>query len=251
MKVYIRKYNSWFGPYQLAEKLCFWAEDIEDEYGFKRKPDWVHDFGEWLAHGNITPETPVGEVTDWNKDRPHTFLYKFLLWVDSVKRKIPRAYVNIDRWDTWNMDSTLAEIIVPMLKQLRDTKHGSPIVDMEDVPEHMRTTSTEEYDYQQTFDFYNEDEYVEHYQYNIHDRWNWVLNEMIFAFEHLLDDTWEDKYRTGEHQLLWEKLPDGTSKMIYGPDNTYKCDYDGIQKVEDRMKNGFRLFGKYYRGLWD
>jgi len=29
------------------------------------------------------------------------------------------------------------------------------------------------------------------------------------------------------------------------------CDYDAIEKVEKRIQNGFRLFGKYYQALWD
>ena len=37
----------------------------------------------------------------------------------------------------------------------------------------------------------------------------------------------------------------------HGPNHTYECDYDGMKKVYDRMDNGFRLFGTYYRGLWD
>jgi len=39
--------------------------------------------------------------------------------------------------------------------------------------------------------------------------------------------------------------------MKDGPKHTYKCDYDGMEIVHNRMKNGFRLFGKYYQGLWD
>jgi hypothetical protein len=42
-----------------------------------------------------------------------------------------------------------------MLKQLKETKHGSPFTDMEDVPEHLRGTTTEDWDDQLTFDFYN------------------------------------------------------------------------------------------------
>ena len=38
------------------------------------------------------------------------------------------------------MDHTLANIILPMLKQLQATKHGSPMVDIEDVPEELRIT---------------------------------------------------------------------------------------------------------------
>jgi len=39
--------------------------------------------------------------------------------------------------------------------------------------------------------------------------------------------------------------------MEYGPNHTYVCDYDGIQKVYERIDNGLRLFGKYFRHLWD
>ena len=37
--------------------------------------------------------------------------------------------IQIDRYDTWNMDHTLALIVLPMLKQLKKEKHGSPMVD--------------------------------------------------------------------------------------------------------------------------
>ena len=42
--------------------------------------------------------------------------------------------VRIDDFDTWSMDHTLAPIILPMLIQLKETKHGSPKVDDADVP---------------------------------------------------------------------------------------------------------------------
>ena len=41
------------------------------------------------------------------------------------------------------------------------------------------------------------------------------------------------------------------STMEDGPNHTWKCDYDGMNKVNERINNGLRLFGKYYRGLWD
>jgi len=61
MKVYIGPYKNWFGPYQLAETLCFWAKKEKDEYGFERTPDWVHNFGEWLAHGSVEPDPTPGQ----------------------------------------------------------------------------------------------------------------------------------------------------------------------------------------------
>jgi hypothetical protein len=84
---------------------------------------------------------------------------------------------------------------------------------------------------------------------------------MIFAFDHKINREWEDAYRSGEHDMLWvpvdkdgNEVPKGDHQffqMKRGPNDTYKCDYDGIQEVEKRIQNGFRLFGKYYSGLWD
>jgi YD repeat-containing protein len=153
------------------------------------------------------------------------------------------------------MDHTLAPIILPMLKQLKATKHGSGFIDMEDVPEYMRTTETEDYEDQQCFDFYHEDK--EERKYNIHHRYEWALDEMIFAFEHLVDDSWEDKYSNGEMDHYSEpcKWDEDGKPTLYtfkeGPNHTYTCDYDGLKKEWDRVDNGLRLFGKYFRTLWD
>jgi len=35
-----------------------------------------------------------------------------------------------------------------------------------------------------------------------------------------------------------------------GPNDTFNWDYAGMQKVYDRMDNGFKLFGIHYRNLW-
>ena len=252
MKVYIGKYRNWFGPYQLAEVLCFWAKKEKDEFGFEKNPDWVHDFGEWLAHGSIEPEPEVGSIRSWRRERQSTLLYKFLLWVDTVKNKVPRQYIKIDRWDTWSMDSTLSPIILPMLKQLRVEKHGTPInIDDADLPEHLRLR-----------DYRDDSQWVQGCLFpeipSVQDgeslnevKWNWIMDEMIFAFECKVDDSWEDKFRSGEHDIQWKKLENGMSEMIHGPDNTYQCDYEGMNKVHERIQNGFRLFGKYYQNLWD
>jgi hypothetical protein len=40
-------------------------------------------------------------------------------------------------------------------------------------------------------------------------------------------------------------------RMDRGPKDTYKCDYDGMKVVQNRIDNGFRLFGRYYQNLWD
>jgi hypothetical protein len=254
MKVYLGKPNNWFGPYQLAELLCFWVKEVEDKYGMKDKPDWVHNFGEFLAHG-FTKETPEESKRWFNrKERPKTWLYKFLEWVHSIKPE--KKYIKIDYWDTWSMDHTLAPIILQMLKQLKETKHGSGLIDMEDVPESMRCTSHEEWDQQTTFDFYHEPD-LQKIQCDVHDRYEWALDEMIFAFDHIVDDSWEEKYHTGDYDIVSEpcKFDENGKPTLYqmkeGPKHTHKCDYEGLKKEWDRVNNGLRLFGKYFRTLWD
>jgi len=249
MKIYIGPYRDWFGPYQLAELLCFWAKKEKDDLGFEHKPEWVHDFGHWLSTGSWDSE----KSDPFKKKEHETLLYKFLLWVDKFKKRI--QYVKIDRYDTWSMDSTLALIVLPMLKQLKKDKHGSGFVDLEDVPEEMRYTTTEEYDDQKCFNFYHEDNTK--VECDIHTRWDWALDEMIFAFERLVDDSWEEKYRSGEmdhysEACAWDE--NGKAKMYTmkeGPNHTYKCDYEGLRKEQARIDNGLRLFGKYFRNLWD
>jgi len=154
--------------------------------------------------------------------------------------------VHIDKYDTWNMDSTLALIILPMLKQLRDTKHGSAMVDLEDIPEEMRVVGFDDLDHTQSnLDFGNKEEY-EQLSWKQHEvRWNWVMDEMIWAFEQKTID-WEEQFYSGEVDC-----DVGEDGMVYGPNHTFKVDYDALQNHHERMKNGFRLFGKYYEGLWD
>ena len=237
MKIKIGNYTNWFGPYQLAEKLCFWAKEEKDEYGIPCKPDWVHKFGEWLAHGSIEPEPEVGELYKWG-DRPHTWLYKFLNWIHIKQQRTIK--VHIDRWDTWSMDHTLAYIVLPMLKQLKATKHGAPYVDPKDCPPELKPKKLTKKQKD------NGETDSTHFE-----RWDWVLDEMIFAFDSKVNDDWEDQFETGESDLQWKKLEDGMSQMIEGPNHTRVYDWEGRKAYQERISNGFRLFGKYYENLWD
>lgn len=234
MKVKIGPYTDWIGPYQIAEKLCFWAKPVKDEYGIDRKPDWVHDFGTWLSGGED------GE----------SLLLKVCQWIESKKKR--KVKIHIDRWDTWSMDSTLSYIILPMLKQLQATKHGSPLVDDEDVPEGLGLRSTEAPPKENEWD--TDD--------NLHKRWDWVMSELIWTFEQLHPDSdWESQYHSGESDLVWKpvdkegnEVPKEEAKLFQmerGPKDTHKFDSDGYMAHNKRIDNGLRLFGKYYRGLWD
>jgi hypothetical protein len=239
MKIKIGPYTNYFGPYQLAETLCFWAKKEKDEYGIPRNPDWVHTFGEWLAHGDVEPEAEVGEVRSWDRERHETVLSKFLTWIHSKKKRTIK--VHIDRWDTWGMDHTLAYIVLPMLKQLKATKHGAPQVDIDDVPKHLKPTK-------KALAAYNKDGTTDE---QFFERWDWVMSEMIFAFDSKVNDGWEDQFETGTSDIQWKTLEGGMGEMVRGPNDTKEYDWEGRKKYEERIANGFRLFGKYYQNLWD
>lgn len=115
-----------------------------------------------------------------------------------------RVSVRIDDHDVWSLDATLALIIEPALKKLREVKHGSPYVENEDLPEELRALEEGQ-------DPWTADK-------KFHERWDWVLNEMIWAFE----------------QINADPIPG-----------------IGSTEREDRINRGLCLFGKYYRSLWD
>lgn len=245
MKVYLGPHTSWFGPYQMAEKILFWLDKDKDKV--------VYKFGQWLAGDSDRDD-------DGNVDRKETLLYKFLTWIESKKKR--KVKIRIDNYDTWNMDSTLALIVLPMLKQLKEKKHGSHVVELEDVPEHLRAYTTEDWSDQKTFEFYQEHT-VKEGDRDIHARWDWVMDEMIWAFEQLQPECdWESKYQSGVNDIVWKKSgrtykdsntgeEQETYEMMNGPNHTRKYDWDGMKAHQDRISNGLRLFGRYYQGLWD
>ena len=202
MKVYIGPYKEWWGPYQIANLIPFLSEETKENIGCWLSKTWVNDLCNWFYSKN--------------------------------ERKIK---VRIDKYDTWSMDDTLAHIILPMLKQLRETKHGSQWVDDEDLPIYMRHGDPD-----------GQDNWVHH-------KWDWVLNEMIFAFEQEFVD-WQDQFIHGEPEYHWELVggSEDDDSGVYkqhqlNPD--YWVDFAGMKLYNDRIQNGFRLFGKYYQGLWD
>lgn len=188
MKVYISNYrNHWLSPYTILEKIFFWKEIEYNEPAIDR---WATRL-EPLCNG-----------------------------LSSVLNVIHPSinYVKIDRWDTWSMDHTLAQIVVPMLKQLKESNHGAPVVDDEDVPEGLKSTAAPP-----TKDKWHTDD-------NYFKRWDWVMDQMIFAFEYKLNS---------EGELL--ELDRAIALR----------DHMDVKVDEIRIANGFRLFGKYYLGLWD
>ena len=179
----------------------------------------------------------IDKISDWWEDILNLTINKYFHWRD---RKIK---VRIDKYDTWNMDHTLALITLPMLKQLKETKHGSPLIDDEDVPEHLRSTSAPPLTEQEKSCGVSDE--------NLHKRWDWLLDELIWTFEQLADEDSDSQFYSGVSDFLWEKTENGLTEMKRGPKDTFKLDREGLDAHNKRISNGLILFGKYYRGLWD
>jgi hypothetical protein len=234
MKIYISKYrNHWISPYTILGAVCFWEKDEDVFYNLDDDPN--NKYQKWV-------------------DRLNPICIGFQKFLGFVHPRI--EYIKIDKYDTWSMDTTLAPIILPMLKQLKASKHGSGIVDLEDVPEHLRCNTHEEWEDQESFDFYHEHE-IKEGECDIHARWDWVLDEMIWAFEQICEDNNDAQFHTGVHDMKsvpckWDENGKPTLYTFEeGPNHTAKFDVEGYQKHHDRINNGTRLFGKYYRNLWD
>lgn len=122
------------------------------------------------------------------------------------KRKIK---IKIHEYDVWSMEHTLALLIVPMLKKLKNVKRGAPIVKDEHVPKNLKAKNS----IMITKDHVDE---------NFFKRWDYVLDEMIWAFEAIVSDrTWEIEGEQARKEAV------------------------------ERMENGTKLFGIYYQNLWD
>jgi hypothetical protein len=159
-----------------------------------------------------------------------------------IKRKKRKEKVRIDNYDIWGMDHTLALIILPMLKLLKEKKHGSPWVDDKDVPKELRSTNAPAV----------KDEYE--WDDNNPKRWEWVLDEMIYTFECAANEEWDDQFYSGESDLKTVPVEYGGKKFFKferGPNDTFKVDRKGMEKAWKRRREGLRLFAKYYHNLWD
>ena len=142
-----------------------------------------------------------------------------------LKRKNRDVRVKIHNYDTWGMDETLAHIVVPMLKQLKATKHGAPMTDQEDRPDHLKSDELDPVDMTDKYHF---------------EAWDWILDAMIWAFEQKTVE-WEAQY--------YGEWIEDESKTLGG--YFKNRDNEGMKAHGARMSNGFRLFGKYYEALWD
>jgi len=196
MKIKIGPYIRWFGCYQLADLMLFWRD--------KRTDRSVNHFGEWLATNS------KGEMSR---------LQRFFEWVHSKRSRTLK--VKIDSYDVWSMDSTLAIIILPMLRNFKATTLGYKFLAPDEVDDPQFAALSEEA------------------------RWNWVVDEMIWAFTQIQPDyDWEEQY-----YLPKVLAPnDSVDAILF---SSVDFDHVGLKAHQKRMDRGFKFFGQYFQALWN
>lgn len=163
-----------------------------------------------------------------------------------------KVNIEIEPFDTWNLDHTLASIILPCLLQLKETKHG--------VPSEFGDVGGAGYDMQDSFDFYK-DSHDWAFEQNCKE-WEKILDKMIWSFQQLSSEDYEEKYHHGSPNYDWVK----SDKTYFNPltnkvESTYKLvdknpeehwyDHVGHNLHQEKIQEGLDLFGKYFMSLWD
>lgn len=211
---------------------------------------WTRSYERWRSDSYYLDED---DYTWYDKiimgffDKLSDFVRPLNRWSNSRKRKVK---IHIDYYDIWSADHTLAMIIAPTLRKLKEHQHGYPHVENEDVPEELRfsLSDKEKYVHDGTVDDKHEA------------RWNYVLDEMIWAFEqHVCDDDNDAQFHHNSDQLDMFLTPiEGKkgSELTFNHQKdpskpAYWVDREGKEKHHERMNNGVRLFAKYYQALWD
>jgi hypothetical protein len=153
--------------------------------------------------------------------------------------KTRKIKVRIDNYDVWCLDKTLAAIITPALQRLKDKKHyGSPHVDDDDVPEHLKSTNDLPKDHEWDIG------------HNHHARWDYVIDEMIWAFQ---QDTFDDEAMFHHNSENIGMDMSGGKVRFFTPEGKapHYFDREGYKAHCQRKLKGRMLFAKYYEALWD
>jgi hypothetical protein len=164
------------------------------------------------------------------------------------RRKIS---IHIDDYDCWNLDVTLAQIILPSLLLLKKNKQG--------VPNSFAQVGGEDWDQQECFDFYRED--LNEWQDKAMQQWDVVLDKIIWSFYQIAYVDWEQKYHHGDILLGRKKIKDSinpvtgnteemTQLVDLNPEEHF-FDKIGYDLHVERIQEGLELFGKHYRDFWD
>ena len=143
----------------------------------------------------------------------------------NIKGSLKRVLDNLTRGyndsDTWSLDFTMAQWLVPRLKRLKELKRGIP------------GTMLKPGDYNPEDNYSIRDE---EYQWR---KWDWIMDQILWSFEGWLDDS---EYCSPSIEYMEKRL--GIS--LHG-----KYTWDILHKFyHNKLQRGLRFFAKYYGNLW-
>lgn len=140
--------------------------------------------------------------------------------------------------DVWCVGEFVSKVLPPMLKQLKETKHG--------IPSNM-------FNKEDSFDKHGNA--IEDVDMLAEKRWDEILNNIIWTFEtsnKIIHRDWiyiEDERKRTKQSKFFEGLNESNKKSKLFKD----CgDYYIMSKKEnERYKKGWKLFEKHFYSLWD
>lgn len=141
---------------------------------------------------------------------------------------VSKQKVKIDYYDSWNCDWTLAQIIAPLLAHLKEHKNSFGKIDLEDVPETLHSTFSEE--------GYSCEAYM------------WVLDEIIYAMSEIAN------HKPNEPELYTKRvdyLPSEDDPLELGSLDPIEGAMDDYTAYNARIQAACCLFGKYFQTFWD
>lgn len=174
------------------------------------------------------------EITRWKTNS------KYDKW---RKGSVKKCVVEVGYGDEWNADWTIATIVLPLLKKLKEKKQGAPFVDEGDVPEHLRPLGSVSKD-DPNFPWKDE---------NFFKRWEYALDEMIFAMQEIANDNEnEPPYHTKQGEMLFGEIDavTGFGEITFEGWETTPESVAANKAYHERIRKGCMLFGKYFQSLW-
>jgi len=133
----------------------------------------------------------------------------------------------------------MARKMLPYMYDFRDNqKHGTPCFDTED------------------------DEFLdkELIGKEPEEKWNYIINEIIYALEYCVDEKYDDclvlnpLYDPNQTKLFETIGPNEQGAFHIKINDDYGkfiIDKDFLNKKLDRVQNGLKLMGRYFMNLWD
>lgn len=147
-------------------------------------------------------------------------------WYEKIYYGCLRGWNNLTYWfrrqretlkfgfplcDSWEFRSSCAEWVLPRLKHFRENHYGLP----------MNLTEEE---------------------------WDGILDKMIWSFGHC-DDHILPIYPEN-YDRRWKKWTENGNLVFQNMDER-PVDFSPVEKHNEKLKEGFVLFGEYFMYLWD